>query len=78
MTSFHLIADKRGDHVHVSVWVGPGETSRGRAGELVMRSDEWEAFWTMLALGEASIHAAEHGWSVDFSELSAAPPSGDE
>jgi hypothetical protein len=44
---FHIEAVLLGGHVHVHVWTG-NETARGKAGNLIMREHEWDAFRAML------------------------------
>jgi hypothetical protein len=43
-------ADTRGGHVHVRVFVGAGRT-RGLAGSLVLRAEEWPLFRALLCDG---------------------------
>jgi hypothetical protein len=40
-----------GTHVHMDVFVGRQPGSRGRAGELMLRGDEWETFRAGLEAG---------------------------
>jgi len=40
-----------GNHVHAVVFVGRNKGSRGRAGELIMREEEWEVFRAALERG---------------------------
>jgi hypothetical protein len=52
--TFRIEAVQLGDHVHVHIWSGRTPGSRGRAGKLIFRSEEWEPFRSFFD-GEPSV-----------------------
>lgn len=60
--------DRNDAHVRVSVFIGRNEGARGHAGQLVMRTDEWdEARPWLETFGEWRhvLECSENGWHVE-------------
>ena len=46
-----LRSERKGEHVHTTVFVGEDANHLANAGDLVLRVGEWQAFGTALRLG---------------------------
>lgn len=55
---FKFRHERGGDHIHISIFAGKTDGSLGKAGDICLRSEEWEAFRSI-------IEAAPSGEFVD-------------
>ena len=51
-----LRSERRGEHVHERVFVGPDEDHLALAGTLVFDVGQWQEFGAALMLGAAQMH----------------------
>jgi hypothetical protein len=60
---FRIKHELLGQHVHVTMYAGPGTLSLGNCGRLVFRQEEWEAFKAVIDKGQLT------GGPVEFKEI---------
>lgn len=51
-----LRSERRGSHIHETVFVGPDEDHLANSGTLVLEMGEWQDFGVALSLGARAMH----------------------
>lgn len=56
---FKFKHEKGGDHVHIAIFAGKTDGSLGKAGDICLRSEEWEEFRSLIEAVPAGVFAGD-------------------
>ena len=64
-----LRSEKRGEHIHETVFMGVDRDHLQNAGVIVMRIGEWQMFGALLLMGAEQVKKTRQSQGVDYLDV---------